>query len=396
MITAEKEQLVDNYFNKLFIEASPNREAFWENLNGKHPDLAATLHHRMDERTRENQQEIYFAKNANLDFGLGVAGLLADFYKKYLSWFALLQYPQPGRMLDIGCDNGILTCFYASLYPETEVIGIDINEAGISCANALAQRLDLKNVKFIKMEFDEINDHFPKGYFDLVTSVRVMHEVMGTIASPKYWSLTEYLEMLPINSDPGFLEIIRWVLSEEGNYIFCERLENPAAVGQWANLLNLSGMHLNWDSSDFIEFHETGTHKKDPVMVAGKKNIKLSTLQGLRALYTRDLEMDFKNGGSYRSVAAELIFDEFEPKEFVLGKLLAFDSNWYKFRYEIWSTEEYYLVYASGNMGYRKLEILPTKSMEEAKEKLQELLDMYIQHGQVYDYSSLIERGMLE
>ena len=57
--------------------------------------------------------------------------------------------PAATRILDIGCDNGLATCFYASQRPDAEVLGIDRCAEGIACAEHLASMLGLKNVTFI-------------------------------------------------------------------------------------------------------------------------------------------------------------------------------------------------------------------------------------------------------
>ena len=60
--------------------------------------------------------------------------------------------PQPNRILDIGCNIGITTCFYATLYPEATIIGVDRNQVVIACAKKLAAKLHLTNVEFIEAD----------------------------------------------------------------------------------------------------------------------------------------------------------------------------------------------------------------------------------------------------
>lgn len=96
-------------------------------------------------------KRLYTAKNASWELSRDVTSQFAGRqYANYLSLFvAAKEPPTATRILDIGCDNGIATCFYASQFPDAEVIGVDRCAEGIACANHLARILGLKNVAFI-------------------------------------------------------------------------------------------------------------------------------------------------------------------------------------------------------------------------------------------------------
>jgi SAM-dependent methyltransferase len=96
-------------------------------------------------------ERLYRAKNASWELSRDVTSQYAGRqYANYLSLFvAAKEPPTATRILDIGCDNGIATCFYASQFPDAEVIGIDRCAEGIARAKHLAQILGLKNVAFI-------------------------------------------------------------------------------------------------------------------------------------------------------------------------------------------------------------------------------------------------------
>lgn len=96
-------------------------------------------------------ERLYRAKNANWDLSRDVTSQHAGRqYASYLSLFVMAKEPPAAtRIVDIGCDNGIATCFYASQFPDAEVFGIDRCAEGIACAEHLARMLGLKNVAFI-------------------------------------------------------------------------------------------------------------------------------------------------------------------------------------------------------------------------------------------------------
>jgi ubiquinone/menaquinone biosynthesis C-methylase UbiE len=96
-------------------------------------------------------KRLYRAKNASWDLSRDVTSQYAGRqYANYLSLFVMAKEPPTAtRILDIGCDNGIATCFYASQFPNAEVVGIDRCAEGIACAKHVACMLGLKNVTFI-------------------------------------------------------------------------------------------------------------------------------------------------------------------------------------------------------------------------------------------------------
>lgn len=97
-------------------------------------------------------EQLYRAKNANWELSRDITSQHAGRqYANYLSLFvAVKEPPTATRILDIGCDNGIATCFYASQFPDAEVVGIDRCAEGIACAQHLARILGLRNVTFIR------------------------------------------------------------------------------------------------------------------------------------------------------------------------------------------------------------------------------------------------------
>lgn len=96
-------------------------------------------------------EQLYQAKNATWELSRDITSQYAGRqYANYLSLFvAVKEPPVATRILDIGCDNGLATCFYASQFPGAEVFGIDRCAEGIACAEHLARILGLKNVTFI-------------------------------------------------------------------------------------------------------------------------------------------------------------------------------------------------------------------------------------------------------
>jgi len=57
-------------------------------------------------------------------------------------------FPDSGLVLDVGCGYGIFAQYYATLFPQLSIRGIDISPGRVEKATAAAHRLGLANVEF--------------------------------------------------------------------------------------------------------------------------------------------------------------------------------------------------------------------------------------------------------
>jgi len=80
----------------------------------------------------------------------------------------------PGRILDMGCSAGGGTVPYAEAFPEAEVHGIDLGSSMLRYAHARAEALG-HAVHYHQM--DAARTKFPDGYFDLIISHNLLHEI---------------------------------------------------------------------------------------------------------------------------------------------------------------------------------------------------------------------------
>ncbi len=85
-------------------------------------------------------------------------------------WFQ--HHPPAGRLLDVGCGPGVLTCAYALALPEAEVVGIDAVPEAVACAEELAKRLSAGNVSFVVG--DSVDPAVAGGGFDQLVAVTAL------------------------------------------------------------------------------------------------------------------------------------------------------------------------------------------------------------------------------
>lgn len=74
------------------------------------------------------------------------------FFKRVMEY--LLRYDSfwAGDIFDIGCGNGILTCFLALRHPDSFVTGLEISANAVLAARELAEKLQADNVSFVCLE----------------------------------------------------------------------------------------------------------------------------------------------------------------------------------------------------------------------------------------------------
>jgi SAM-dependent methyltransferase len=145
----------------------------------------------------------------------GVKGL-------YLRWFGVpdvrvqltaryLMEELAGRsfksLLDVGCGNGMLTCLVASNHPESEVLGIDRDGAGIGYAARLAEQNELRNVRCqaLDLEREKLS-----GPYDVIVCMGVLQFIRDVPAMLEKFHAAlagegRLILQLPLAGPPGFL-----------------------------------------------------------------------------------------------------------------------------------------------------------------------------------------------
>ncbi len=90
--------------------------------------------------------------------------------------FLAEKFPQlkPKRILDMGCSAGSASVPYALEFPAAEVHAIDVAPGMLRYAHARAESLGAR-VHFHQR--DAADTKFPDGYFDLIVSHNMMHEI---------------------------------------------------------------------------------------------------------------------------------------------------------------------------------------------------------------------------
>lgn len=127
------------------------------------------------------------------------------------------------KILDLGCDNGLITCFIAYLFPNREVVGIDYSKKAIDICNKRAQKLKLKNIKFYEATTSNMK-------YDTIFTSRVvnfnMKKELKNKTTPKFENMFERFDRT-ICEYGDFINNLNEILNKDGHIIQFERFISP-------------------------------------------------------------------------------------------------------------------------------------------------------------------------
>ena len=268
----------------------------------------------------------YEIKNSSIDLSLYVGEQFnSGIWRAFASWLVGEELPIPRTVLDIGCENGILTCLLASMSPASKVIGIDCVEAAILAARELAARLKLENVTFEKIDARQfLTKHM--GNFSIITAILSMHEILKFPGGrtpfhweEPYWSL-EQVRLTSIDHPVvAFLEQVRSALTPSGLFISLDRSPSSATTWWYAQCLQEAGVRISFRRSSRVDAKTTYGAEKFPIIVAERTSkvptqvnpddilslMSLEALSELRVVFENDVEDLFIRGLGHTEVMFE-------------------------------------------------------------------------------------------
>ena len=109
----------------------------------------------------------------------------------------ILTGVRPCRVLDVGCGEGYISIYLASI--GFDVTGIDISGNAINLARKHAQEAGVK-CNFIRLDWKDLGS-LP-GKFDLIIDWRFLHEISGA-------------------ERKEYVELVSKLLADKGNYLSC-------------------------------------------------------------------------------------------------------------------------------------------------------------------------------
>lgn len=354
------------YLESIGIREFRNQEKFWAFVEKRRGiEKCQKLDVGFQAISVGDMDSFYEVMYEDLDVSLDVASLRKNLYSIWLDWF-MLSFPKvEGTLLDIGCGNGVLTCFYAQEFPEAKVIALDKSQAAINCARLLASRLDLKNVEFVVSNCISETDSLPADSIDIAISMTGL-EPGGNVGLARRCDLIEWSNTTGNEIHIPELENIARCLKQSGTFISVDRLRNLEDKFSWASAIQNLGLGIDLLKYDELSFTDQGNSETLPILIARSQSSKVDSRDLLSFLMERQGGIEKLFFGDGNPELAELLFSSINPKQLVSGWKADFYDKSGVAHYEVWQTGALVLLYTWSTLGYRELKVVAAYMLNES------------------------------
>ena len=347
----------EKFFNKLEKKYGNKVEKFFQ-LSGEHNSF-------------ENQQKVYDYKNQSAGFSLAIANFFIDpILNSVTEIIEGKKYEGIDTILDLGCESGITSCYYAKLYPNAEITAIDINENCIIRAKELKTRLGIKNVKFITSDLSSFDD---SNKYDLILCHNFLMEASGM--EREYKNVKELLKKNYI-PDGGLSELIKKIitfLNDSGVLIAVERLSQFNDYVNFMYTLQESGLNLDLDNSSLIKFSVSEYEEPEimPMMYFKKEGDKVDPFNAALTMRLNDQISDISSiiyeikhpGSSNNPTIEDLTFELIDDKKCIVEMKGEYQDGTEYIR--IWKTKILTIIVHETTNGHLKTFYQPLLSEED-------------------------------
>lgn len=320
------------------------------------------------------QTEKYNFLNADFKMSMSTGAFYdADIWKKSCIWLAEHKEHIASPAIEIGCGNGIITCFLASFLPDVQFIGIDRAEKPIMIANQLKENLSLRNVTFEVAKAEDI-----KETYSTVLSFRTFHENIGCkYVSYKFESFTKQIELYG-GLYKNYAGTISRLIKQNGKLLFIERFTYNTDFLALLDQLNSNGLQFDQQETKLILCKESDLREETRLIASSlKKEESLSD----DVLFERWASLAFDENGKSDSYADYLL--ENKGGKLVYG-YSTFDSRAHQCGlfgiYEVVDDPSVFMLYQA-NAKQASLQIYPMFRKAEAIELLDRTRDKDAKNG---------------
>ena len=312
--------IIEEYFDKIGLKASPDIENFHNNLEYKYDQsIIKRLGKVMEERADgKMNNRLYAVKNESLDLSIDFSSYMADMYVGYFKWLVNEFKFKPKKILDLGCDNGIVTCFYALLYPDAKVVGVDRSKNSIKCAQELAEKLGISNIEFHVTDLKKCDKFFEHKSFDMITSTCAIYEAINLNTDERGWSLEEIASKSTNKDLTKLMSSLDKAITDDGIFITFERLTSPQCAMSFIKVLQESNFIVNKSNWARIKFHEVGNKQEMPLLTFSKSTdeVKTNLVDDIIDFYDNAVVINGENS-KIEEVEIEKTFNSIKNKVFI-------------------------------------------------------------------------------
>lgn len=157
------------------------------------------------------------------------------FFRRAMEYLAEHGSFWSGEIFDMGCGNGILTCFLALQHPDSAVTGLELSSNAISVAKELAGELEVDNVQFSKP------DALGLRKCDTLFSCRTAHENVAWRALCEEAGMPSPSPEEQVRLHGQYAKELSALVRPGGHLVSVERYEEDSAYAGLVRALELAG-----------------------------------------------------------------------------------------------------------------------------------------------------------
>ena len=383
------QRYVEIFYKNVGINSTVKPEHFWRQLTKKFGKIADEFGDCVEAREKGENVNPYILKNSSIEFANAIASQFDSAkIKEIFTWFINQNFDwKEKKIIEIGCDNGILLCLFASIFHESQFIGIDPCEQAILLAKERAKLLDLKNIEFHVSSADKINQEHRNAKFDFILAFTVFHEILGDgfIAKNSTLMNSDDDTFSITDVDKSFNKIIRRdeslvaikeSLTSEGKFISVDRWVDQNQLLKWIRLNEKIGLNFSLTESVILQ-------NKQPDSTVDLLPLSVLSTTEKPPLRACDI-LSFRSYPTYLQakalqkisdqVMAELLYESFDKTEFYFHKI-TYNNGSGTLHTHMGVAQGIGYIYTATNTNFRELIIIPSALISE---KISEVVEARI------------------
>lgn len=310
----------------------------------------------------------YSAKNQNPEMAVAyTAGFDADLIRNACNWVSAHADLFGDRILEVGADCGLMTCFLASAFPEKKIVAIDREESGLKVAKALVEKMDLQNVEFVCSELSQLKTE----PFDTVFAMRTLFENCPVVKEDLFKELGEQAHVFA-DGLKNFAAALKAQVKPDGRVICLDRLPLSAYCLGLIESMASVGMKLEESLYQEIACTQMGnpSHLSTMVFADGAcENVREDALACFGRCFAKDNDI---SAAGYNGPAAKIML-ELKRGELLDGYKGEDIRRNIKRTASLWTHKEdpsTLLFFHGDNRGYANLVFIDISELSIAREKM--------------------------
>lgn len=380
---------IEPYLADVGLRTHRNINQFWSHLDSRYPKTQVSdLERAYLKLERGDESGFYLEIFQNLKVSIDFSSLRFDLYRNFLKWFiATTNDLKPQSIVDVGCGNGILTCFYAKLFPEANVLGFDISESGVECSTELAKQLGIKNARFVAGDVNDLTLPIEKGSVDLMVSV-------ATLGPPAQGQGSEVPAYELLTKKPRLADMIQlsnlapYLAPDHGLFISFEKVSNLASQALWANIIQKCGLGIDLDKTWWLSYQNIESDSINlPVIVAGPHIMPSHTHDLMAFLAIKENDLDEWTLDFGKEALTEIAFTFINPKTYLRGARATYTDGSGTYWYELWQAGPFLIVFEHTDQGFRTMRVAPATNRVQLLQSVDDWIEQTSSYADVHELS---------